>query len=135
MEVNRLQLQSTSEATPGDLGFKLIGESREQQGRLARIWVRRKKGAERHVWTRYLEAETRSAQWEVRLHLKRGTGAMTLAEFSPAVLDELAANFAFPRDPATLAQLKAVVNADPLFNLVRDWVVKVTTEDAAPPTP
>ena len=127
MEVNRLQLQSSDTGVPGDLGFKLIGASRTDPSKLARIWVRRKKGEGRRVWTRYLDPVEASSDWEVRLHVKRGTGAMTLTSFSPAELDQLAEDYEFPKDPATLSELREVTNTDPLFNLVREWVVKITS--------
>lgn len=128
MEVNRLQLQSSSSATPGDLGFKLIGESLEQPGKLARVWLRRKRGGGRHVWQRYLEPAARSEEWEVRLHIKRGTGAMTVTPCTLATLATLAESYAFPKGAAERENLAAVHNEDPLFTAVRDWALSVTAE-------
>jgi hypothetical protein len=126
MDVNRLQLQSSSSATPGDLGFKLLGESVDQPGKLARVWLRRKRGGDRHVWHRYLEPAAQSVDWEVRLHLRRGTGAMTLTPCSLETLASLSETYAFPKEPEGRDSLAAVTMVDPLFNAVRDWALAVT---------
>ncbi len=126
MQVNRLQLQSSSSASLGDRGFKLVGESSEQPGKLARVWVRRKKDGERHVWHRYLDPVATSTQWEVRLHIKRGTGAMTVTPFSMEALDGLGASYTFPTEPDGRDALAAVQVDDPLFRAVRDWALRVT---------
>lgn len=126
MESNRLQLQSSAPDKAGDLGFKLIGQSKEDPSRLVRIWVRRKKGSGRHVWHRLLEPEATSRTWEFRVHLKRGTGAMTLIEASLGDLDEIAQNYSFPQHPASRAALASLEVTDPLFGKVRDWALSVT---------
>ena len=126
MQVNRLQLQSSSSSTPGDQGFKLIGECAEQPGKLARVWVRRKRGGQRHVWHRYLDPVAASAQWEVRLHVSRGTGAMTLTPFSMDALEALSNSHGFPKGARGRAALEALDVDDPLFQSVREWALRVT---------
>ncbi len=126
MDVNRLQLQSSSSATPGDLGFKLVGESVEQPGKLARVWLRRKRGGDRHVWQRYLEPTAQSDEWEVRLHLKRGTGAMTLTPCTLETLEGLTETYAFPKSPEGRDSLAQTQVNDALFKAVRDWALAVT---------
>ncbi len=128
VEVNRLQLQSSAPETPGDLGFKLIGEDKKQPEKIVRIWVRRKQHGARNVWHRYIAPVPTSNQWEVRLHMRKPTGAMTLVPFEGAdQLKALAKSYAFPKAPATLDALKAVESDDALFNLVRDWAVKTVS--------
>lgn len=126
MDSNRLQLQSSTPEKPGDLGFKLIGESKKKPGKLLRLWVRRKIDGERHVWHRYLDPRAQSKHWEVRLHKSKDTGAMTLMQFSLKDLEGLAEDYNFPSNPPTRDALKAVENDDPVFNAVRDWVLQVT---------
>ena len=131
MHLNRLQLQSSSNASPGDLGFKLVLASRNDPTKLVRIWVRRKKGTGRHVWSRYLDPVAASSEWEVRLHVKRGTGAMTMQPFSVADLDGIAEEYEF-LDDMDVSGLSGIENSDPLFNALRDWVVKVTSAQGWP---
>lgn len=126
MEVNRLQLQSSSSATPGDLGFKLVGESMEQPGKLARVWLRRKRGGARHVWHRYLEPKADSDEWEVRLHLGRDTGAMTITPCDLETLAALSERYEFPKSPEGRDSLAGLTSQDPLFTAVRDWALSVT---------
>ncbi len=126
MDTNRLQLQSSSPQTPGDLGFKLIGESKQSPGKLARLWLRRKRAQNRHVWTRYLDPRMQSREWEVRLHIEKGTGAMTHIEFHSGKLKELAEEFEFPQNPSNIATLQGIQSDDPVFTMIRDWVVEVT---------
>ena len=126
MRVNRLQLQSSASTSPGDLGFKLIGESVEQPGKLARVWVRRKRGGGRNVWHRYLEPVAKSEHWEVRLCVTRPTGALTAVPFSVAALDALAADYVFAVDGEVRSLLASVDVDDVLFRAVRDWALAVT---------
>lgn len=126
MQVKRFELYTSPEGKTGDLGFKITGQLPGDDTRLARIWVRRKSGEVRHVWNRYLAPVPESREWEVRLHLLRGTGAMTRIDFTAAALKELAEGYAFPKEDPALEELKAAQIDDPVYTLVKDWVLQVT---------
>lgn len=124
MEINQLQLQSSSPDAPGDLGFKLVGSGKKDSNRRVRVWVRRKKGAGRQVWTRYLAPEATSNTWEVRLFERKTTGAMTFTPYNEATLKRFAKEYAFPQTPEHLDALKAVEIDDPLFHEIRTWAIE-----------
>lgn len=125
MQTNRFEFQSSPDGARGDLGFKLSGPAADDSGKFARVWLRRKRSAGRHVWARYLAPVPQSAEWEVRLHEVLGTGGMTLLEFDVETLDRLAKEYTFPSQPETADQLKAVEIDDPVYNLIRDWAIKL----------
>lgn len=131
MQVKRFELHSNPDGQLGDMGLKILGQARDGSGRLARVWLRRKQGDTRAVWNRYLEPVPRSRTWEVRLHLIRGTGAMTAVAFTTQALDDLAKNYSFTVDPDDTDLLKQVSVDDPIYALVRDWVLNQTTNAAA----
>ncbi|MEL6181858.1 MAG: hypothetical protein AAFS10_23055 [Myxococcota bacterium] len=126
VEFNGLQLQTSPDGTPGDRGFKLVGRSKDE--RLARVWVRRKRGAGRQVWRRYLAPPQKEASpvWEVCLYEEKGTGAMTRIDFSDDTLKRLAKEYNFPDSPDGVEALQALDIDDPLFDKMRDWAVKQT---------
>ena len=125
MQNNRFELQSSTSDSPGDLGFKLTGESREQPGKLARVWVRRKRSATRRTWQRYLPPRSASTDWEVRVQETQGSGAMALLPYSDAELQRLAEEYTFPRDPEGRDALLALAGDD-LLKAARDWALRVT---------
>lgn len=127
MQVKRLELYTSPEGTPGDLGLKITGQAPGDETRLARVWLRRKSGETRQVWNRYLAPVPASRDWEVRLHLQRGTGAMTRVDFTPGALAELAEGYAFPKDAAAVATLQGVQSDDPVYTMIKDWVLQVTS--------
>ena len=126
MEFNGLQLQSSPEGEPGDQGFKLVGRSKQE--RLARVWVRRKRGGGRQVWRRYLAPPEKEAspRWEVCLYEEKTTGAMTLVPFDDDTLKRFGKEYAFPERPEGIEALKALQIDDPLYSRMRDWAVKQT---------
>jgi len=125
MQVKQFELQTSPGGPAGDLGFKIMGRASDDSGRLARVWVRRKKGTGRYVWTRYLEPVAASAEWEAQVHVIRGTGALTRVDFSAAQLESLTKAYAFPTDDPDFASLAETGVDDPVYNLVRDWVLKM----------
>lgn len=122
MQVKRFELQTSPNGADGDLGFKITGQGKDDSTRLARVWLRRKKGPGRVVWTRYLEPVARSTEWEVRVHVIRGTGAMTCVEVP---LDDLAKSYTFPTDDPDMARLAENGVDDPVYNAARAWVMKL----------
>lgn len=121
----RFEIHTSQGGQPGDLGFTLLGLSREHPGRVARLWLRRKQGAGRSVWTRYLDPRVQSHHWEVRLHEERGTGAMTRVDFSLGELERLAASYDFPQQPeGSQALLQAPVE-DPIYEQLRAWALQI----------
>lgn len=129
MEVRRLEFQTSPGGSRGDLGFKLTGTSADGT-HLARVWVRRKRGPNRQVWTRYLPPVATSNTWEVRLHERIGTGSMALIAYRPDVLTRLAEEYDFPKSAETSEALGAIASEDRLFTQIRDWAAEVTAPGA-----
>lgn len=135
MQPNHFQLHSSAADKPGDLGFVLLGQARQEAGRLVKVWLRRKEGLGRSVWTRYLDPRAQSNTWEVRLHEERGTGAMTRVAFTLADLDRLALHYDFPQNPPGAAALRDLADPDPIYARLRAWAVEVMQVPAPQPDP
>jgi hypothetical protein len=129
MEVKRLEFQTSANGKPGDLGFKLTGVS-EDGSHFARVWVRKLRGPNRQVWTRYIAPVPASTTWEVRLHELIGTGSMARVEFRSDVLARFAEEYVFPKSAQSSAVLNAIETDDPVFSEIRDWAAAVTAAQA-----